>query len=98
MRPLIAFLLSIIPGLGHIYQGHRGAGCLVLRRQHRLWRRADRLSATLDLRGERSFVWIQIATMMNAETSASAIDGATKDAIVLQRNFDRSLASALFDR
>ena len=22
MRPLFAFLLSIIPGLGHIYQGH----------------------------------------------------------------------------
>ena len=25
-RPLIAFVLSIVPGLGHIYQGHIGRG------------------------------------------------------------------------
>jgi TM2 domain-containing membrane protein YozV len=28
MRPLVAFLLSIIPGLGHIYQGHVGRGVI----------------------------------------------------------------------
>jgi hypothetical protein len=22
MRPLVAFLLSVVPGLGHVYQGH----------------------------------------------------------------------------
>src|SRR5580698_6119243 len=31
MRPVIAFLLSIVPGLGHIYQGHarRGVGWFI---------------------------------------------------------------------
>jgi hypothetical protein len=28
MRPAIAFLLSIIPGLGHIYQGHPSRGVM----------------------------------------------------------------------
>jgi hypothetical protein len=28
IRPAIAFLLSIIPGLGHIYQGHTGRGVM----------------------------------------------------------------------
>jgi hypothetical protein len=28
MRPLVAFLLSIVPGLGHIYQGHVTRGIM----------------------------------------------------------------------
>ena len=28
MRPLIAFGLSLVPGLGHLYQGHPFRGCL----------------------------------------------------------------------